>query len=171
MVPEADILVSVTRLNIILFSSLTLLVIIGVIVSFNLGNRLFIKPISQGFNIIKSSDLDAAPKVKVPEIDALIDHLALRNRELAERARQENLSLDTLNRFLEKTRELTPAEREVFKLYGEGLTAKEIAARLYLSINTIKTHSKRIYSKLEVSSREEIILYTTLLREMGKEIN
>jgi RNA polymerase sigma factor (sigma-70 family) len=171
MVPEADILVSVTWLNIILFSSLTLLVIIGVIVSFNLGNRLFIKPISQGFNIIKSSDLDAAPKVKVPEIDALIDHLALRNRELAERARQENLSLDTLNRFLEKTRELTPAEREVFKLYGEGLTAKEIAARLYLSINTIKTHSKRIYSKLEVSSREEIILYTTLLREMGKEIN
>jgi len=66
MVPEADILVSVTRLNIILFSSLTLLVIIGVIVSFNLGNRLFIKPISQGFNIIKSSDLDAALSPPAP---------------------------------------------------------------------------------------------------------
>ena len=84
---------------------------------------------------------------------------------------QENLSFTTLNEFLERTRELTPAERDVFKLYGEGYTAQEIAAILYLSINTIKTHSKHIYSKLEVTSREEIILYSNLLNEIGKEIN
>lgn len=171
MVPEEDMMASVTRLNVILFSSLTILVILGVILSFGLSNRFFIKPISQGFDIIKSTNLGAAPRTRIPEIDDLIDYLALRNRELAEKARQENLSFTTLNEFLERTRELTPAERDVFKLYGEGYTAQEIAAILYLSINTIKTHSKHIYSKLEVTSREEIILYSNLLNEIGKEIN
>ena len=113
---------SVTRLNVILFSSLTILVILGVILSFGLSNRFFIKPISQGLDIIKSTNLGAAPRTRIPEIDDLIDFLALRNRELAEKARQENLSFATLNEFLERTRELTPAERDVFKLYGEGYT-------------------------------------------------
>lgn len=171
MVPEEDIMHAVTRLNVILFSSLTLLVIIGVILSFNLGNRFFIEPISKGLNMIKYTDLRSAPRTRIPEIDNLIDYLALRNRELAEKARHENLSFSTLDKFLDRSRELTPAEREVFKLYSEGYTANQIAAKLCLSINTIKTHSKRIYSKLEVSSREEIILYVALLKEIGKEIN
>ncbi len=170
MVPEEDIMLSVTRLNVILFSSIMLLVILGGILSFSLGNRFFIKPISEGLDMIKSPNLGSAPRTRIPEIDDLIDYLALRNRELAEKARQENLSFDTLNEFLERTGELTQAEREVFKLYGEGFTAREIAAKLYLSINTIKTHSKHIYMKLAVTSREEIILYITLLREIGKEI-
>ena len=121
--------------------------------------------------MIKYTDLGSAPRTRIPEIDNLIDYLALRNRELAEKARHENLSFSTLDKFLDRSRELTPAEREVFKLYSEGYTANQIAAKLCLSINTIKTHSKRIYSKLEVSSREEIILYVALLKEIGKEIN
>ncbi len=170
MVPEEDITIAITRLNVILFSSFTLLVIVGVNLSFSLGKKFFIKPISEGLNIIKSPNPGSTLRTRIPEIDDLIDYLALRNRELAEKARQGNLSFDTLNNFLERTRELSPAERRVFKLYVEGLTAREIAAKLYLSINTIKTHSKNIYMKLEVNSREEIMLYVNLLKEIGKEI-
>ena len=49
-------------------------------------------------------------------------------------------------------------------------TAKEIASILCLSINTIKTHNKRIYAKLNVNSREELLLYINMLKEAGKEL-
>ncbi|HHX86593.1 MAG TPA: helix-turn-helix transcriptional regulator [Firmicutes bacterium] len=170
MVPESDITSSVTRLNLLLFSSLMLLVIIGIISSIVLSERLFLKPISKGFDIIRSTDLSVAPRTKIPEIDNLIDFLALHNQELYEKARQENLTFSTLDEFLEKIDELTPAERDVFNLYAEGYTGQEIARKLYLSINTIKTHSKRIYTKLNIASREELLLYVNLLKEIGKEV-
>lgn len=141
------------------------------IVSFVLSERLLLKPISKGFDIIKSTDLSAAPRTKIPEIDNLIDYLALHNQELYEKARQENLSFSALDEFLEKIDELTPAERAVFNLYAEGCTGQEIARKLFVSINTIKTHSKRIYTKLNITSREELILYVNLLKETGKEID
>lgn len=171
MVPEEDIMDSVTRLNVILFSSVTLLVIIGIISSFALSQKLLIKPISRGLAMIKAAGPGKAPRTKIPEIDNLADYLARHNRNLAARARRENLSFATLDAFLERARELTPAERAVFKLYGKGYTAQEIAEKLYLSKNTIKTHTKRIYMKLEVGSREELLLYITMLKEAGLEID
>jgi DNA-binding CsgD family transcriptional regulator len=50
-------------------------------------------------------------------------------------------------------------------LYLKGYTAREIAQALYLSINTIKTHNKRIYMKLNISSRKELLLYAQMLEE------
>lgn len=72
MVPQEDIVAIISRLNLLLFSSLVLLVIIGITASFILSKR-FLKPISKGLAIIKSADLEEAPKTKVPEIDNLID--------------------------------------------------------------------------------------------------
>ncbi len=43
---------------------------------------------------------------------------------------------------------LTAREAEIFALIGEGYSTKEIAGRLFLSEHTIKTHRKRIASKL-----------------------
>jgi DNA-binding CsgD family transcriptional regulator len=60
---------------------------------------------------------------------------------------------------------LSPAERAVFNLYMEGYTAPEIARILCLSINTIKTHNKRIYSKLNVTSRKELLVYVKMMQE------
>ena len=128
------------------------------------------KPITEGLDNIKTADLSAASKTKIPEINDLIDFLAQHSQELYEKARQENLSLAMLDEFVENTKELSPAERSVFDLYAEGHTAKEIAETLYLSINTIKTHTRHIYTKLDVTSREEILLYVNLLKEIGKEI-
>ncbi|NCC65587.1 MAG: response regulator transcription factor, partial [Spirochaetia bacterium] len=44
-------------------------------------------------------------------------------------------------------------EQEVLKLLAEGLSNQEIAKKLYISPNTVKTHIKNIYSKLGVNNR------------------
>ncbi len=52
---------------------------------------------------------------------------------------------------------LTERELEVLRLMSEGLKYKEIAERLYISLNTVRTHTKSIYSKLNVSNRTRAI--------------
>ena len=74
-----------------------------------------------------------------------------------------------LEEFVNNTKDLSPAERDVFNLYVQGYTAKEIANILSLSINTIKTHNKRIYMKLNVGSRKELLLYINMLKDIGRE--
>lgn len=52
---------------------------------------------------------------------------------------------------------LTPAERNVVKLVTEGLEAKDIAARLFISVRTVQTHLGRIYAKLGLNSRFQLV--------------
>jgi DNA-binding CsgD family transcriptional regulator len=169
MVPQEDILGSIAVLNLILFSSVMLLALIGIATAFVLSRR-FLKPIAEGFDIIKSADLEAAPKTKVPEIDDLIKYLKTRNKKLYQKAINGELSISLLDEFLENIKTLSPSERFVFDLYAKGHTSKEAASILYLSINTIKTHTKHIYMKLNVKSREELLLYVSMLKEIGKDI-
>ena len=42
-------------------------------------------------------------------------------------------------------------------LIAEGLTNQEIAARLYLSLHTVKAHARSIYAKLGVSGRTQAV--------------
>lgn len=52
---------------------------------------------------------------------------------------------------------LTDRECEVLVLLAEGITNKEIARRLDVSPNTVKTHVSRLYEKLEVARRTEAV--------------
>jgi len=168
MIPEEDLVATVTRLNVLLISLLSILVLLGIAASLYISQR-FLKPISQGLAIIQSDDLSEAPLTKIPEIDNLISYLATRNQELYEDAREKNLSFSLLDEFVQNTAKLSPSERSVYDLYAKGHTAKEIADILCLSINTIKTHTKRIYTKLNINSREELLLYVNLLEEINKD--
>lgn len=51
---------------------------------------------------------------------------------------------------------LTPSERRIASLMAEGLTSRQIAESLYLTINTIEWHRRNIYRKLSVTSREAL---------------
>jgi LuxR family maltose regulon positive regulatory protein len=52
---------------------------------------------------------------------------------------------------------LTERELEVLQLIDAGLSNREIASRLYVSLNTVRTHTKNLYSKLDVHSRTQAI--------------
>lgn len=53
---------------------------------------------------------------------------------------------------------LSEREREVFVLIAKGLSRKEVAELLHLSDNTIATHVRNVYRKLNISSRAEAAL-------------
>jgi two-component system NarL family response regulator len=59
----------------------------------------------------------------------------------------------------ESLQALTPREREVFFLASRGLKNADIAAELYLSEKTIKTHLRNIYNKLDLASKAELRLF------------
>lgn len=54
---------------------------------------------------------------------------------------------------------LTERESEVLALYTQGHTTKEVAAIMYLSPNSIKTHAKSLYRKLGVHTRAAAVLW------------
>jgi DNA-binding CsgD family transcriptional regulator len=51
---------------------------------------------------------------------------------------------------------LTPTETDVVRLVAEGLTNPDIAARLFVSRATVKTHLVHVFSKLGVATRSEL---------------
>jgi DNA-binding NarL/FixJ family response regulator len=51
--------------------------------------------------------------------------------------------------------ELTPREREILELLVQGFRYREIGARLGISLDTVRTHIRHIYEKLQVRSRTE----------------
>ena len=52
---------------------------------------------------------------------------------------------------------LTPAERHVLELLPTQLPAAQIAARLFVSTNTAKTHMRHLYAKLDVTTRTDAV--------------
>jgi NarL family two-component system response regulator LiaR len=58
---------------------------------------------------------------------------------------------------------ITPRELEILQLIAEGLSNKEIAARAYVSENTVKTHSSRVFDKLGARRRTQAV-------QLGKEL-
>lgn len=59
----------------------------------------------------------------------------------------------------ERARQLgiTPREMEILEAIAEGLSTREIAARLFVSENTVKTHSSRLLDKLNARRRTQAV--------------
>jgi two-component system, NarL family, nitrate/nitrite response regulator NarL len=52
---------------------------------------------------------------------------------------------------------LTPREREVLALVGQGLSNKAVARRLGISVHTVKFHLEALFAKLDATSRAEAV--------------
>lgn len=59
----------------------------------------------------------------------------------------------------EKSSALSSREKEIVALIGKGLRNKEIASRLHITETTVKTHLTRIFQKLNIKARSELISY------------
>lgn len=165
MIPQEDINNYVVKTNLKFIYIAAVLMILGIVISFILS-KYYIIPIVRGIDIIKNNP-KAKAKTNVAEIDELIEFLS--NKETYNEKETDPNSI-ILKEFLKNIKTLSPAERSVFNLYAQQYNAKEIAENLYLSINTIKTHTKHIYSKLNITSKEELILYVEILKESGRDI-
>jgi DNA-binding CsgD family transcriptional regulator len=59
----------------------------------------------------------------------------------------------------ERVRQLgiTPREMEILEAIAAGLSTREIAAKLFVSENTVKTHSRRLFDKLNAKRRTQAV--------------
>jgi len=64
--------------------------------------------------------------------------------------------LEDINERLPET--LTAREMDLLRQICEGASNKQMAEQLFLSVNTIKTHLKNLYLKLDANNRAEVIL-------------
>jgi DNA-binding CsgD family transcriptional regulator len=99
--------------------------------------------------------VDARPHLRTAL--ELLQQLALPPWE--ERARSElRASGETARRRDPSTRDqLTPQELQVAHLVAEGMTNREIGAQLYLSPRTIDYHLRKVFTKLEIASRADLV--------------
>jgi len=148
----------------------------ALIFSFILSKR-YATPVLHSVRLIREG---GTATTSVQEIDDLVAFLKEREQEM--RLKQQegnslsagqdagNLQVDTsaCRQFIEQIETLSKAERLVFDLYISGLNAREIAAKLNLSINTIRTHNRNIYAKLNVSSYKEMMVYVHMMAKNAK---
>ena len=59
---------------------------------------------------------------------------------------------------------LTPAEMKVLECLVEGMSAETLSAELNITLETARTHIRRVYNKMEVSGREQLIALTNRFR-------
>lgn len=73
---------------------------------------------------------------------------------------------DNYQLFVNNLSTLTRKEQEIFNLYVQGCSTKEIISTQQISENTLKYHNKNIYSKLGVKTRKELLQYIELMRNI-----
>lgn len=88
----------------------------------------------------ENADIQASLFQRTSQIEKLED-------ELNKLKLGENNKITTAN--------LSGREVEILKMIANGTPTKEMADKLFISVNTIKYHVKNLYDKLEISSRQE----------------
>ena len=150
-------------------------------------SKKYISPILKGLERIKMSQTDGTSNIA--EIDDLFDFLSQKDSEyeksLAELSKQNEQAKSEINRvqtenerlastqkkivlqddyefFLTGLKQLTPTEKSIFDLYMDGKTAAEIMEIMTIKQTTLKYHNRNIYSKLGVSSKKQLLNYSSL---------
>lgn len=108
----------------------------------------------------QNEELAIVTESQISEIDKRqteIDRLAY--------SRKNEIDPDNYEAFKIGLKELTKTEKNIFNLYLQGKSAKEIADILNIRESTLKFHNHNILEKLSVSSRKQMLRYATLLKQ------
>lgn len=150
------------------FTLFMILLLILIVVSAFLSRR-YVQPITQRIQAIQSGNINCDTSTGLSELDELLQFL---------QTQKQNISMDKnelpegiqemFDNFIERTKNLTDAERNILGYYINGYQIAEIPELAYISMSTVRKHNRSIYEKLEVSSRDELMLYIDLLRRCGR---
>ncbi len=182
LIPEGDLNAYTASRNSGVTVLLVVLLLFSVIVALLLSHR-YLAPLLRAIEQIKNQGSEAYAKTNISEIDDLFAFLTERDAEEDRDAAPGGVTTQeaepggatpigvqgdmAFQEFAQRLQTLSRAERAVFNLYAQGYDAQEIKSLLCLSINTVKTHNKRIYYKLGVNSRKELMTYLHKLEEGG----
>lgn len=115
--------------------------------------RLFL---DEGPRMVKLLSAAAAEGIRLAYVNTLLSAFAAEPKE-----QQPIASIPGTSGLAEP---LSPRELEVLRLIATGLSNQQIGARMYLALDTVKGHNRRIFDKLQVQRRTEAIARA---RELG----
>ena len=90
-------------------------------------------------------------------LDAIVDVYKGGSPMSSHIARKVVASFQLGNKENSELQKLSVREKEILNLLSQGLRYKEIADKLFLSTETVRTHIRNIYEKLQVNSRTEAL--------------
>jgi DNA-binding NarL/FixJ family response regulator len=111
------------------------------------------------FRALKAGAMGYITKTTQPSkiLDAIVDVYHGGSPMSSNIARKVVASFHKLPEDNKELKKLSEREKEILLLLSEGLRYKEIADKLFLSTETVRTHIRNIYVKLQVNSRTEAL--------------
>jgi DNA-binding CsgD family transcriptional regulator len=138
------------------------------VLSVVLTNR-FVTPIMVSLRAIQNETLSEEYQSGISEIDMLVGFF--KERQHIQNMRTGELPpniAELFETFLERVGTLTVSEKRILHYYIEGYDAADITEVAFLSMSTVRKHSGNIYRKLNISSRDELMLYVDLFRRCDR---
>ena len=132
--------------------------------------RKFVRPITDSLKRFQQEEtLEPGVFSGISEVDELAEFLNARAR--SQRLEQGELPpniAELFDQFIERKCLLTEAERNILRYYIDGYEIADIPELAFISMSTVRKHNRKIYEKLGVSSRDELMLYIDLIRRCGR---
>lgn len=129
-------------------------------------SRRFVNPIVRSLYDIREKERADKDKTGIAELDELLGYL--KEKEKHSRLSVPPSIAELLEKFLLRVERLDKVEKLIFGYYAEGRALSELPGLLYISGTTLKKYNNSIYTKLEIGSHDELMLYIDLFRRCGK---
>lgn len=156
-----------------------ILMLVLIAMSFYLTQRC-LKPIKQRVMDIQDGNPDNGKSTGLSELDELLAFF-YQNRYTTENKSDSDSSSsaeqnsevpqgiqEIFDSFIERTQKLTEAERNILGYYIEGYQIQDIPELAYISMSTVRKHNRSIYEKLKIASKDELMLYISMLKRCGR---
>lgn len=180
MIPKNDYTVLQKKAFIQVFIIVSLLIFLSVVLCKYFSKK-YISPILKSLNMIKTASYEYE-KINIAEIDEIFEYLAeksksykqsiedlIKQNESAQSTieklsydKKKEISPDDYEYFLIGLKTLTPAEKNIFNLYLDGKTIKQIAEENGITEATVKFHNHNIYSKLGVTNKKQLLHFAAI---------
>lgn len=135
----------------------------GILVGGIIGNTITSQPQLEQYAIIISFSSICLIFIALPSLHQHLSTLLMQHSYLTELTSQPSREIEKAIVKCTESIQFTKREQEILTELFKGKTYKNIATKLSISENTVKTHVKNIYAKAKVQSRAELIYSSSTL--------